>query len=73
VKHRYTTIEVSAKTGNNIHNMFRKISEKLIEDKSTPSGKEVEGEKREKAVESSKNIALEKKGLPEESKKQCQC
>ena len=32
-KNRYPYIEVSAKNGNNIHLLFRKISEKLIEGK----------------------------------------
>lgn len=36
-KNRYPYIEVSAKSGSNIHLLFRKISEKLIEGKSGAS------------------------------------
>lgn len=35
-KNRYPYIEVSAKNGNNIHMLFRKIAEKLIESKNGP-------------------------------------
>lgn len=33
-KHNYPYVEVSAKNGSNIHLLFRKIAEKLIEGKS---------------------------------------
>jgi 50S ribosomal subunit-associated GTPase HflX len=33
-RNRYPYIEVSAKNGSNIHQLFRKLSEKLIEIKS---------------------------------------
>jgi GTPase SAR1 family protein len=72
-KNRYPYVEVSAKNGSNIHALFRKIAERLIDGKnggkeSSEKDKEKEKEKESKAG----NIALSKKDAVE-GKQQCQC
>ena len=57
-KNRYPYIEVSAKNGNNIHLLFRKISQKLIEGK---TGITKEGESSTKAQERTEPPALQLK------------
>lgn len=66
-------MEVSAKNGSNIHALFRKIAERLIDSKNggkeaTEKDKEQEKEK----VSRAGNIALSKKDAGE-GKQQCQC
>lgn len=76
-KNRYPYIEVSAKSGNNIALLFRKISEKLIDNKNG-TNKEVsetnatEKESKPKPAPVS-NIELKKKTVEEENSKKVPC
>ena len=70
-KHSYPYIEVSAKNGSNIHLLFRKIAEKLIESKSGVT-KDTESSK----VENKERPAIELKKdevSADTGKQACQC
>ena len=73
-KNRYPYIEVSAKNGSNIHLLFRKISEKLIEGKSGAAKEAADSSTKTEEKKEHGNISLKKEEVAADTeKKQCQC